>query len=71
MANGSWGYVYTQNEDSIAAAEQSYEDKVFALRDSNEKYMDQLGQQTLELEAEMMSKLNEIAGMTNLSEEQR
>jgi len=34
--NGNWGYVYTANEEDIAAAEQGYEDALRDLEEANE-----------------------------------
>jgi hypothetical protein len=37
-AEGNWGYVYTADEDKIAEAEQSYEDKLYEITNLTEEY---------------------------------
>lgn len=40
--NGTWGYVYTANEDNIAELEQKLEDSVYELQKFNEEYNQKL-----------------------------
>lgn len=40
--NGTWGYVYTANEDNVAELEQKLEDSVYELQKFNEEYNQKL-----------------------------
>ena len=44
--NGNWGYVYTADQDGVAAAEQNYEDKLYAMQQANSDYIKELATRT-------------------------
>jgi len=69
--NGNWGYVYTANDQDVAAAEQSYEDKLYELQEHNAEYINQLQESIITMQQEMADKLAEIAADEALSIEER
>ena len=71
MANGSWGYVYTQNEDNIAKAQAEYEEKLFNLQDHNANYLNTISESILNTEQEFMDAVTEIYNSGLSEEEQR
>lgn len=70
-ADGNWRYVYTQNADAVAQAEQTYEDKLYALQESGAKYLDQTSQSLIKTQQEYFQAVEEIANNEELSIEQR
>jgi hypothetical protein len=47
MADGSWGYVYTQNAEAVENAQQNYEDKLYALQELSTSYLDETSEQII------------------------
>ena len=70
-ANGSWGYVYTQNEETINKAQQEYEDKLYNLQELNNSYLDTVSQQILSTQSEFESAIMEIYSAGLSPEEQQ
>jgi hypothetical protein len=68
---GNWGYVYTADDAQVEAAEQAYEDKLFALQQQNAEYINQLQEDIINMQVEMREKLEEIANDESLSIEER
>lgn len=70
-AEGNWSYVYTANQDEVEKAEQNYEDKLYAMQQANNEYINSLSDQILELEEQYAEKLAEIRLDNTMSEEER
>ena len=70
MSNGSWGYVYTQNADAVANAQQNYEDKMFALQELSTNYLDTTSEQIIATQAEFQSAIETIM-TSGLSDEEK
>ena len=70
-ADGNWSYVYTANEDQVAEAEQTYEDRLFAMQEANAEYINAMNDNIIQLEVEMTQKLQEIMLDETLSAEER
>lgn len=70
-AEGNWSYVYTANQDDVEKAEQNYEDKLYAMQQANNEYINSLSDQILELEEQYAEKLAEIRLDNTMSEEER
>lgn len=70
-AEGNWSYIYTANQDDIEKAEQDYEDKLYAMQQANNEYINSLSDQILELEEQYAEKLAEIRLDNTMSEEER
>lgn len=70
-AEGNWSYVYTANQEDVEKAEQNYEDKLYAMQQANNEYINSLSDQILELEEQYAEKLAEIRLDNTMSEEER
>lgn len=70
-SEGNWSYVYTANQDDVEKAEQNYEDKLYAMQQANNEYINSLSDQILELEEQYAEKLAEIRLDNTMSEEER
>lgn len=73
MANGSWGYVYTQNEESVAKAQQDYEDKLYNLQELSANYLEEVSGQILSTQLEFEAAIQEIynAGLEPAEQQRR
>lgn len=60
MADGSWGYVYTQNAEAVENAQQNYEDKLYALQELSTGYLDETSEQIISIQAEFQEAINTI-----------
>lgn len=69
--DGTWSYVYTANEEEVAAAEQSYEDRLYEMQRLNADYINTLQDNIVQMQTEMVNKLQEIATDESLSIEER
>lgn len=58
--NGNWGYVYTADQDGVAAAEQNYEDKLYAMQEANSEYIKELEANIIQAEINMTEAMREI-----------
>ena len=70
-SEGNWSYIYTANEEDVAAAEQNYEDKLYAMQEANSNYINELQDQIIQAEEAYAEKVAEIMKDNTLSEEQR
>jgi hypothetical protein len=68
---GNWGYVYTADEEQVAQAEQTYEDKLYELQQQNAEYINTLQENIIQMQIEMKEKMAEIANDESLSIEER
>ena len=69
--NGNWGYIYTAEEDKVAQAEQTYEDKLYEYQKANKEYLDDLQAMVVEAQSNMVSALAELDVNDPHYEEQR
>ena len=70
-ADGNWSYVYTADEEDVAAAEQNYEDKMFALQQANAQYINEMQNSLIQTQAEMASEIEAIMMDETLSMEEK
>lgn len=68
---GNWGYVYTADEDKIQQAEQEYADKLHALEEINQNYLDELDEKLANLAADASEKIMAIVNDSTLSLEEK
>ena len=59
-ADGAWSYVYTADEDKVAAAEQNYEDKLFAIQDLTQKYITECQDGIVQLQQQAAAALDAL-----------
>lgn len=57
---GNWSYVYTQNTDAVDAAQQKYEDALYAMQDLSSNYIDEMSEKLIETSQEMAEALAEL-----------
>lgn len=69
-AEGNFSYVYTADEDSMAEAEQAYEDKLYELQKMNDEYQQQLSQSMAETMEEYKQKYAELADLYTVGSEE-
>lgn len=60
-AEGNFSYVYTADEDSMAEAEQAYEDKLYELQKMNDEYQEELSYAMAETMQEYEEKYAQLA----------
>lgn len=60
-AEGNWGYVYTANEAAQEAAEQQYEDKLYASQEHTQNRINELQNLIIENERQMMEELSTLS----------
>ena len=70
-ADGNWSYVYTADEDDVAAAEQNYEDKLFAIQQANAEYINEMQNLLIQAQMDLASKIEEITADQTLSMQQQ
>ena len=70
-ADGNWSYVYTANEDQVAEAEQTYEDRLYAMQEANAEYINAMNDSIIQMQAEMTQKIEEIMMDETLSAEEK
>ena len=70
-AEGNYSYVYTANSEDVGKAEQSYEDKLYAMQRSNAEYINDLQSNMIQLEQDYQDKVQEIMTDTSLTAEER
>lgn len=70
-SDGNWSYVYTADEEDVAAAEQNYEDKMFALQQANAQYINEMQNSLIQTQAEMASEIEAIMMDETLSMEEK
>lgn len=59
-AEGNWGYVYTADEAKVDSAQQSYEDKLYAMQEFNQAYMDEMQNAIIQTEADMLAAIAQL-----------
>lgn len=59
-ANGNYGYVYTADESNVQDAVQQYEDKLYAVQEHTENYLQEMSEAYIKNEAEMYEALSKI-----------
>ena len=59
-AEGNWGYVYTADEAKIDSAQQNYEDKLYAMQEFNQAYMDKVQSTIIQTEADMLAAVKQL-----------
>lgn len=70
-SDGNWNYVYTADSEKVAEAEQNYEDRLFALQQSNAEYIEELQSKLIQAQIEMGEKIAEIRADQTLSVEEQ
>lgn len=68
-AEGNWGYVYTADESKTADAEQNYEDKLYAIQEHSQSYMEEMEQKVIETEQRMLEEISGLRAQDFESEE--
>ena len=59
-AEGNWGYVYTADEAKIDSSQQNYEDKLYAMQEFNQAYMDEVQSAIIQTEADMLAAIEQL-----------
>lgn len=70
-ADGNWSYTYTADESAVDGAAQNYEDKLYALQELSNNYLNQISEQWIQAEKEWSAALLSIYQDATLSEEER
>ena len=70
-SEGNYSYVYTANTEDVSKAEQTYEDKLYAMQKSNAEYINDLQSNMIQLEQDYQDKVKEIMTDTSLTAEER
>ena len=70
-ADGNWSYTYTADESAVDGAAQNYEDKLYALQELSNNYLNQISEQWIQAEKEWAAALASIYQDATLSEEER
>lgn len=70
-SDGNWNYVYTADSEKVAEAEQNYEDRLYALQQSNAEYIEELQSKLIQAQIEMGEKIAEIRADQTLSVEEQ
>lgn len=70
-SEGNWGYVYTADEAAIGAAEQNYEDKLYAYQNTLNEQIDELEARLVSLPQEYMEAVRAIYEDQTLTDEER
>ena len=70
-ADGSWGYVYTQNSEAVEEAEQNWEDKLYELQELNSSYLEETGAAIIQTQADFNAAIEEIMTSGVSDEEKR
>lgn len=59
-SEGNWGYIYTADEDKVAEAQQSYEDKLYEITNLTQEYQDQVSANIIQTYQEFNDAMQEI-----------
>ena len=70
-AEGNYSYVYTADDEAVAEAEQTYEDRLYEMQRLNGDYINELQSNIITMQEEMSAKLEEIANNDLLSYEDK
>ena len=68
---GNWMYTYTTDQDAVSQAEQEYADKLHALEEVNQNYINDLDQKLADLTKSASEKINQIAQDSTLTLEEK
>lgn len=68
---GNWMYTYTADQDAVSQAEQEYADKLHALEEVNQNYINDLDQKLADLTKSASEKINQIAQDSTLTLEEK
>lgn len=68
---GNWGYLYVADQDAVSQAEQEYADKLHALEEINQNYINDLDQKLADLTKNASDKINQIAQDSTLTLEEK
>ena len=69
--DGNWSYVYTADEGAVADAQQGYEDKMMAMQQASNDYLNQMSEQWIAAEIELEQAYQKIWEDRTLSDEER
>jgi len=69
--DGNWSYVYTADEGAVADAQQGYEDKMMAMQQTSNDYLNQMSEQWIAAEIELEQAYQKIWEDRTLSDEER
>ena len=70
-SEGNWGYIYTANQNDVAAAAQSYEDKLFAYQQLTQERTDEMIDLMASIPKEYEDALNEVQNDATLNDQER
>ena len=70
-SEGNWSYVYTADQDNIAAAEQNVEDKLYAYQNLTQERIKEMQDQMISLPREYADAIKAIAQDMTLTDEER
>lgn len=70
-SEGNYAYVYTANQDDVAAAEQTYADKLHDMQVANADYIQELQENIIKMEQDYQDKVQEIMTDTSITAEER
>ena len=59
-SEGNWAYIYTQNEESVAEAEQKYEDALYEMQVLSQEYLEEMSGMMLETSQAMMEEISAL-----------
>lgn len=71
MADGSWGYVYTQNMDDAEKAMQSYEDALYNAQSTTDEYLNSLGSSIIKTQQEAAEAIAAVWADATLTMEEK
>lgn len=67
---GNWSYVYTADENDVAAAQQNYEDKLYEYQKMNADYIRELQENMIQVEQDMRDAINDLDVTSFASQEE-
>ena len=67
---GNWSYVYTTSTDAVDAAQQKYEDALYAMQELSSNYIDEMSEQLISTSQEMAEALAEVQAADFANEEE-
>lgn len=71
MADGTWGYVYTADQDAIDSAMQKYEDTLYDYQNKMQEYTDDLQERLISIPQQFSEAVRAIYEDQTLNDEQR
>ena len=70
-SEGNWSYVYSADQESVAEAEQNYEDKLYAYQNLTQEYLDKMQEQIIGIPTQLTSALMKIYQDSTLTKAQK